>query len=209
MTGFLQRLRSLKQTSTVSLNADPYPAVGVFSWSNWRQDVNGLGAFLGVNALGAYHASEDQGRKAVLSFVGSEIAGTCGSSSKIILLGYSQGAQATADAYEQLKPAQRGHVAAVVLWGDPRYNHADHAADRDDRRWDGALGTRHSFPDDAKPGHGSKVFSYCNAHDPICQNGLLTPELLHYKLKEHSLYWSTDEAKNDGSAVASFLVKGG
>jgi hypothetical protein len=30
-----------------------------------------------------------------------------------------------------------------------------------------------------------------------------------YRLKEHSLYWSTDEAKNDGSAVASFLVKGG
>ncbi len=69
-------------------------------------------------------------------------------------------------------------------------------------------GARPPFPDDAKRGQGSKVFSYCNTHDPICQNGLEVPELLYYRLKEHSLYWTTDEAKNDGNAVASFLVKG-
>lgn len=212
MVGFFKRLRSLKRASSVSVDSNPYPAVGVFSWINWRANVNGIGAFLGVDQIGAYRASENKGTKEVGSFVSSKIASACAQSTKLVLLGYSQGAQATADAYEALKPAQRSHVAAVVLWGDPRYNHTDHAADRDGLSSDGSLGTRPPFPNDAKKAQGSKVFSYCNTHDPICQDGMLLPieraELLHYRLKEHELYYSTDEAKNDGSAVASFLAGG-
>lgn len=214
IAGFLGRLGALGKPGTNSVTANPYPAVGVFSFTNWRADVNGIGAFLGVHQVGAYHDSEEEGRKEVRSFVLSQIAGPCGNSTKIVLLGYSQGAQATGDAYEGLKTkALRDHIAAVVLWGDPRYDHSDHAADRDDQSSDGSLGTRPAFPNDAKKGQGSKVFSYCNTHDPICQSNMLEgshrAQLLYYRLKEHELYYSTDEARNDGSAVASFLAGGG
>ncbi|MBS1891597.1 MAG: cutinase family protein [Actinobacteria bacterium] len=214
MIGFLQRLRALKKPSSVSLHANPYPAVGVVSWDHWSQDLNFLGALFGVHQLGAYHDSEEEGRKEVRSFVETEIAGACGSRSKIILLGYSQGAQGTGDAYSALNLAQRDHIAAVVLWGDPLYNHTDDPADRDaSLPSDGSLGTRKPFPNDAKRGQGSRVFSYCNEHDPICQEDMLWPQnralLLHYRTKEHSLYYTTDESKNDGSAVASYLAGGG
>ncbi|HEX4304528.1 MAG TPA: cutinase family protein [Solirubrobacterales bacterium] len=201
---FEQRLISSHEPSTVSVHDNPYPAVGVVG--NWRDNLNGLGAVFGVHDLGAYRDSESEGRKEVLSFVKTEIAGACGSTSKIVLLGYSQGAQATGDAYEQLSPDQRRHVAAVVLWGDPRYNHKDALADRDDRGTDGLLGTRKPFPNDAKHQNESKIFSYCNNRDIICQTFPLA-EIAYFRAREHELYYTTDEAKNDGSAVASFLAR--
>jgi hypothetical protein len=204
MVGFLSRLRSLNKPSTVAITDNPYPAVGVIG--NWRDNLNGLGAVFGVHDLGAYHDSENEGRKEVLSFVKTQIAGACGNASKIVLLGYSQGAQATGDAYEQLSPADRKHVAAVVLWGDPRYNHKDKLADRDDRGTDGLLGTRPPFPNDAKQQKDSKIFSYCNKRDIICQTFPLA-EIAYFRAREHELYYKTDEAKNDGSAVASFLSR--
>jgi hypothetical protein len=210
MVGFEQRLRSLGKPSTVAITNNPYPAVGVIG--NWRDTLNGLGAVLGVHSVGAYDASENEGRKDVLSFLKSDLAGPCGATSKLVLLGYSQGAQATADAYEQiygqLSAAQRKQIAAVVLWGDPRYDHKDTLADRDDRSLNGLLGTRPLLPNDAKHQNESKVFSYCNNHDIICQTFPLA-EIVYLRAREHQLYYTTDEAKNDGSAVASFLARGG
>jgi hypothetical protein len=210
MTGFLQRLQSLKMSNSASVTNNPYPAVGVIG--KWQDTVNGLGAVLGVNGLGAYHDSEDQGRREVLSWLKRQLGGACGRASKIVLLGYSQGAQATADAYEQiyagLSSAQRKQIAAIVLWGDPRYNHDDHLADRDDRITNGLLGTRPPLPNDAKQQKDSKIFSYCNYRDIICQTFPL-PEIAYFRAREHELYYTTDEAKNDGSAVASFLGRGG
>lgn len=210
IAAFEQRLVSLHKPSAVSVHSNPYPAVGVIG--NWRDNLNGLGAVFGVHDLGAYRDSENEGRKEVLSFVRTELAGACGKTSKIVLLGYSQGAQATGDAYEQiyagLTKEQREHIAAIVLWGDPRYNHTDHLADRDDRGTDGLLGTRKPFPNDAKQQRDSKIFSYCNNRDIICQTFPL-PEIAYFRAREHELYYKTDEAKNDGSAVASFLARGG
>ena len=203
-------LVSLHKPSAVSIHDNPYPAVGVIG--GWRDNLNGLGAVFGVHDLGTYRDSENEGRREVISFVRTELASTCGRTSKIVLLGYSQGAQATGDAYEQiyagLTKAQREHIAAVVLWGDPRYNHDDHLADRDDRGTDGLLGTRKPFPNDAKQQKDSKIFSYCNNRDIICQTFPLA-EIAYFRAREHELYYKTDEAKNDGSAVASFLAGGG
>jgi hypothetical protein len=120
----------------------------------------------------------------------------------LILLGYSQGAQVTGNVYQRLKPGERRRIAAVVLWGDPRFNPLDLKANREDHPGVGLLGPRSRFPD---PG---KVFSYCNTHDPICQEPLSKAEYLHYRLKEHSLYWQSEQAENNGKAVASFLLQG-
>jgi Cutinase len=201
--GFKARLNSLHGGGSVSEISNPYPAVGVFSWRHFSQDLNGLGAFLGVGKIGAYKDSEAEGEKDLRSYIAQEVKSACGDKSKIILLGYSQGAQATGNVYQHLHVDQRKRVAAVVLWGDPDYNHADNAADRDTRGLNGSLGTRSKFPE------GSKVFSYCNKHDPICQWRLPVTELMWYRLKEHSLYWKSKppEAENNGRAVAVFLVK--
>jgi hypothetical protein len=210
IAAFEQRLNSLHKPSSVAVTDNPYPAVGVIG--NWRDTLNGLGAVFGVPDLGAYRDSENEGRKEALSFLKTELAGACGKASKIVLLGYSQGAQATADAYEQiykqLSADQRKQIAAVVLWGDPRYNHTDRLADRDDRGTDGLLGTRPPLPNDAKQQKDSKIFSYCNNRDIICQTFPLT-EIAYFRAREHHLYYTTDEAKNNGSAVASFLARQG
>jgi hypothetical protein len=204
LAGFKERLGSLHGGGGVSGTPNPYPAVGVFSWKHLSQDVNGLGALLGVSQIGAYKASEQEGERELRSYISREVDGACGGKTKIVLLGYSQGAQATGNVYQHLSDPQRRRIAAVVLWGDPLYNHTDDPADRDTRAFDGSLGTRGGFRE------GSKVFSYCNKHDPICQNGLNEAELAWYRLKEHSLYWKSKppQAENDGREVASFLVNG-
>lgn len=204
--GFLGRLRSLKSSSAVVQVLNPYDAVGVFSFN--KDLINGLGAVLHAGQIGDYWKSVRGGEVALEQFIRRQLASSCGRSgaTKIILLGYSQGAQVTGNVYEDLYPhlgkSERAQIAAVVLWGDPRYNPLDFEANRDNRFRVGLLGPRSKFPD---PG---KVFSYCNTHDPICQEPLPKEQIVHYRGKEHSLYWTTDQAKNNGSALASFLVKG-
>jgi hypothetical protein len=203
--GFEERLRALHAPSAVSIETNDYPAVGVWSWNPLKlgERLNGVGAILGVGKLGAYKDSEKEGEKAVKSFVKQQITSDCGKGgTKIVLLGYSQGAQATGNTYEGLSAKERQHVSAVVMWGDPLYNHANHPADRDQRDKDGLLGTRGGLPD------GFKVFSYCNKHDPICQWPLPPQQYAWYRGKEHSLYYKSKppEAENDGKEVASFLA---
>ncbi|MDX6626892.1 MAG: hypothetical protein QOE56_1881 [Solirubrobacterales bacterium] len=204
--GFLQRLHSLKNGSSVAQELNPYKAVGVFAFN--KDIINGLGAVLHAGVIGDYWKSVRSGEGALEQFIERQISSPCGRSgaTKIILLGYSQGAQVTGNVYEDLYPhlakSEQAQIAAVVLWGDPRYNPLDFKANQDNRFRVGLLGPRSKFPD---PG---KVFSYCNTHDPICQEPLPRDQIVHYRGKEHSLYWTTDQAKNNGSALASFLVKG-
>jgi hypothetical protein len=206
--GFEARLRALHAPSAIAIKTNGYPAVGVWSWNPLKpgERLNGVGAILGIHKLGAYRDSEQKGERAVESFVEGQASSSCGQhGTKIVLLGYSQGAQATGNAYERLSAEERRHVAAVVMWGDPLYNHGNRPADRDRRDKDGLLGTRRGLPD------GWKVFSYCNHHDPICQWPLPPHQYLWYRGKEHSLYYKSKppEAENDGKEVALFLAGGG
>ena len=203
--GFEARLRALHAPGATAIKTNRYPAVGVWSWNPLKvgERLNGVGAILGIHKLGAYRDSERKGETAVRSFVKGQVSSGCGhNGTKIILLGYSQGAQATGNAYEHLSARERRHVAAVVMWGDPLYNHSNHPADRDRRSKNGLLGTRRGLPD------GFKVFSYCNKHDPICQWPLLPHQYAWYRGKEHSLYYKSKppEADNDGKEVASFVA---
>lgn len=205
LLGFLQRFKSLHGAGRITHEVNPYEAVGVFSFPDRVGDfVNGIGAVLHAGQIGRYWDSVRGGEERLAGFVDRRLDSPCGKSgkTKLILLGYSQGAQVTGNVYQRLKPSERRQIAAVVLWGDPRFNPLDLKANREDHPGVGLLGPRAKFPDP------ERVFSFCNTHDPICQEPLSKFEYLHYRFKEHSLYWQSDQAKNNGSAVASFLLRG-
>jgi hypothetical protein len=162
---------------------NPYPAVGIvptlreilsFTSSSAgrieeklqtiRDALNGVGTLAGIARIGAYHDSllvgETRLRQAILRVVAD-----CGPRVKVlILVGYSQGAQVTGDVYQSLPAKLRQHLASVVLFGDPRYNHRSFA-DIYQRDNNGILPVRGEFP----AGSRGKVLSYCHARDPICQ----------------------------------------
>jgi len=151
--------------------ANPYPARGVFDWP-WKgigSIVNGAGAVTKLSGLGvgAYHDSVVDGSKLLAAKLYATI-GNCGSSTKIILAGYSQGAQVTADVFQRdLSADERSKVVAMVLFGDPYFNGGDRAVDRGSfsGRRDGLLGKRPWFARGGK----TLIRSYCHSHDPICQ----------------------------------------
>lgn len=188
--------------------ANPYDAVGVFKW-NLRQLANGGGAITKLPGLGAYHASVVQGKRLLDAEVAS-IASVCGNRTALILVGYSQGAQVTADVYQrQLTSAQRSVVAAVVLFGDPYFNGGDRRADHGSfsGRRDGLLGRRPPFGANGR----TLVLSYCHSHDPICQ-GLffrlgptrtLDPGSL--TVKQHTNYTKFGEPQQAADMIAERL----
>ena len=151
--------------------ANPYPAVGVFSWpwQHMSQVVNGLGAATKLSGLGlgAYHDSVVNGETKLASEIKLLESSSC-ATTPLVLVGYSQGAQVTADVYQRdLTDAQRQMVAAIVLFGDPYFNATNKTVDRGSYsgRRNGLLGTRPTFPTNER----TLILSYCHSHDPICQ----------------------------------------
>jgi hypothetical protein len=146
-----------------------YPAVSIFSASPGEL-LNGAGAFLRVGDVGAYHDSVEAGKKKLRELI-SEVVATCGSQTRIILSGYSQGAQVAADVYQAMDGAGEGsRIYAMVLFGDPYFNggSAGRGSSTGDLRHrtgiHGGLGLR--------PGYGRyrrAVRSYCHRRDLICQ----------------------------------------
>jgi hypothetical protein len=203
---FTSELRQLMPD--VSSWANPYPAVGVFSW-NLRQLANGAGAITKLPVLGAYHASVVQGKRLLDAEVAS-LTSACGHRTALVLVGYSQGAQVTADVYQrQLTAGQRSNVAGVVLFGDPYFDGGDRRVDRGSfsGRRDGLLGRRPPF---GKTGR-TLVLSYCHSHDPICQ-GLffrlgptrtLDPGSLTFK--QHENYTRFGEPQSAAELIAERL----
>ena len=148
--------------------ANPYNAVSIFSLDP-RKLINGAGALTQTSGLhvGAYHDSVVDGEKRLTAKIAATVA-ACQAKTKIVLVGYSQGAQVTADVFERsLSDSERSEVAAVVLFGDPYFNGGNRAVDRGSfsGRRDGLLGRRPSFGSTGK----TLVLSYCHSHDPICQ----------------------------------------
>lgn len=177
---FAASLQRRHPSARVAVLWNPYPAVGL--WGSVRQLLNLIGAGLGIGPLGAYHASVVDGEKWLRDNIASEAA-AC-PHTRILLTGYSQGAQVTGDVYQRhVSAANRTHIAGVVLFGDPYFNPRDAAADRGGYQHNGygVLGKRSSF-------HGaSGVLSYCHDHDPVCHRPSVR-ELLRYGLKQHENY---------------------
>ena len=135
---------------------------------NYYRAVGGIPAIAGaatkISVLGAYHDSVVEGKQILARIISDEIS-QC-RATKMILVGYSQGAQVTGDVYQRLSAIQRQHVLGVILFGDPYFNSGDSAADMGNflRSHNGSLGTRPLYPT------GGHVLSYCHKYDPVCQN---------------------------------------
>lgn len=150
--------------------ANPYHAVGVFSLNLRKfgpQLLNGIGGASKLSGLGlgAYHDSVLGGEQALRRKL-ADLAANCGRLTAVVLVGYSQGAQVTADVYQRdLTATEKRMVVGSVLFGDTYFNRHDKAVDRGSYsgRRGGLFGERPIF-------HGSAtVLSFCHSHDPICQ----------------------------------------
>jgi hypothetical protein len=140
------------------------PAGAVAEVEAIRNALNGLGALARIKPIGAYHGSVIDGEKLLRQKVGEEISSCSSAGTRLLLVGYSQGAQVTGDVYAALGASDRRDVLGVALFGDPRYNRKSFA---DLARLDhnGVLGARAEYPADSR----KHVLSYCHPRDPICQ----------------------------------------
>ncbi len=90
----------------------------------------------------------------------------CGNT-RLILFGYSQGAQVMGDAYASLIPAARARVGMLVLFADPLYTPGDPAVAYlpTPHNASGIKGERAAFG----PADGTLVQSWCASNDGVCQ----------------------------------------
>ncbi|TVY65550.1 Acetylxylan esterase [Lachnellula suecica] len=115
----------------------------------------------------SYQSSQQQGTSDIESQVNS-YAASC-PSSKIVLLGYSQGGQITDQAYcgGGFSAAAYKAIKAVIFMGTPTYVHG--------LSYDVGTCQAQGFaarPVGYKCGHDSSIIkSYCDAADPYCCNG--------------------------------------
>lgn len=135
-----------------------YPAVAV--------GVNPDLTLRGGDAPRLYRESVEDGVRAA-RLVLARIADRCPDGTRMVLFGYSQGAQVMGDAFAQSSAEIRARVARVILFADATY------APGDQRvtylpfalRGDGIKGPRSRFPND----DGAVVESWCWSGDAICQ----------------------------------------
>ena len=144
--------------------ANPYPAVAISpggaNADGWMWNLAGLVAKV---PLGDYDASAAVGVADVLAAT-RQVISAC-PDTRVLLAGYSQGAQVSGDAYQLLTPAERAHVLGLFLLSDPHRNASDLAADAGSASEGPArAGARPLFPL-AIP---EPVRSYCQAGDPVC-----------------------------------------
>ena len=180
----LRVLRQLVAPAKVVAVTNPYPARG-----SWHL------AEAALKLPTGYHPSVVAGKDWLAQTIANPPA-TC-RDAKLILTGYSQGAQVTGDVYQG---GGTRHVVAVVLFGDPYFNGKDSEADRGSYRAarHGGLGTRAPYAASSR-GH---VFSYCHADDPVCQNRS-NPIA---KFTWHNNYDKLNEPGEAANAIAKLLA---
>ena len=169
-----------------------YPAVGSLSAT--------VGGYLKLPA--AYHNSVVTGRIWLRSqlHVWQE---RCAGKTRLILTGYSQGAQVTGDVVQEpglVTGELKNMLLGVVLFGDPYFNGSDARADRGDYRrgLDGVLASpkpRPRFRSDLT------VLSYCHDHDAICQL-MSAADVARYQFTRHSNYGTLNEPEGAAELLA-------
>ena len=183
-----------------------YPAVSVVS-------PTGIGAAL--RFPGAYHRSVVAGKDWLRDRLAEFIA-SCGTT-KVILSGYSQGAQVVGDVYQELEAQDKAApVFGVVLFGDPYFNpfpagrgsslgkwrHDEgNPDDLGDPGTHGALGRRPDY-------EAERVRSYCHGTDPVCQAGSRSSNPARL-LQNHLNYAEIGEAGDAGRWLSTELRAAG
>lgn len=168
---FFGELTRLLPGKRVDLWPNPYPAVPIFRPTSpendggWLDLINAIGAGLNTKWIGKYLDSVEQGEDLLTAKINDTIRDCA--TTQLMLTGYSQGGQLTANVYQRLTATQRSHILGVVLFGEPLFNGSDDAVNRGDYdpERDGILplAPRGEYPDP------QKVLSYCHSLDPICQ----------------------------------------
>jgi hypothetical protein len=192
-----KQLGSQSETSSLNIEPEPvnYPATGVGPSFNLLEDINGVGSFLHLGPLGDYQASVLQGTEEAIKDVNNFMS-RCGSNgAKVILSGYSQGAQAIADAVEGkanksgVKMDTSGIVGAA-FFGDPYFNPRSDADEGDfDPGRQGVLGKRGEYPRSLMFPE-RRIHSFCRNKDPICQ-GFFSSTLIpfpDFDANRHKVY---------------------
>jgi hypothetical protein len=143
---FIKQLEALADPGVVGGEGLPYPAVSIIK-------PEGAG----------YQKSVHTGIENLVQLAENR-AHACGNE-KLVLAGFSQGAQVVHSALPQLESIA-SHVGAVVLFGDPHFDPHSRAAEGTfSPRRHGILG----LPDHDFPPAFANVVSYCKGGDWICQ----------------------------------------
>lgn len=160
---------------------DPHPASGLTD--NPREWANALGAGLHIGPLGAYHGSVVDGKRWLRDFIPRELR-TC-PAIKLVLVGYSRGAQVTGDVSSAKSPGRRSTTSRPSCSTATRTSTlATEVPDRGsyDHHRSGALGKRRSF------GGDPRVRSFCHHHDPVCQANRQPAAFDIWRFKQHENY---------------------
>jgi fibronectin type 3 domain-containing protein len=180
-------------TTTVELWPNPYEAVKVFG--GWDSIDTGFPAWVSNGKWYRYRRSVVDGIAKLTAKINETVA-LCGTRTRLMLSGFSQGAEVSADVYAALGPAARDRVLGMAIWGDTRFNSASQSAEGnfEPGRNGLFLETRDEFRDPAQ------VLSYCHKLDPICQgifdfNRIKNPTRLFSK-DQHSNYDKVGDAAN-------------
>ncbi|GAA4394750.1 hypothetical protein GCM10023147_27170 [Tsukamurella soli] len=166
--GFAASARAEGKTATV--RAVHYPAAAV------PQDISGIGPFLASIETGAADTQGDFG-----------IVTRACPSTRVVLIGYSQGAAAVHRALQRL--GDRPQIAAAALIADPDRLPGDTVISMGSAR--GGQGMARAavvagaVPGDLPPRIGAHTLSICTNGDPVCQ---WTGDLMSIGLNAHTSY---------------------
>jgi hypothetical protein len=142
--------------------SNPYPAVPI----NGIDGVpNMISAVLG---WGAYTNSVQRGQDLLTAEINS-VEQSCGTTTKIILVGFSQAAQLVGNVDASLDSAQLSGIAGVALFGDPLFDPSSPAARGSFNTNRRGLLTHPSGHIRATFPNPARVIDYCFGDDPVCQ----------------------------------------
>lgn len=181
-----------------------YPAAAVglsFDLDGAIKLTNDLGAAM---HSGDYQSSVNRGVAALIQQIqlaAPQVSGACKGKTRIVLAGYSQGAQVIGDVLSNWRtnfPRQsKKLISNVVLFGDPEFNaNASSVSEKAtfDSSKSGILGAR-------SPGalSGFRTTSFCRAADPVCQGAEYLPNFgePHFHYQEFESLWAANGVATD------------